>query len=365
MLQSLSTLLLILPIVGCSSTPDDDSGDDTDNAAEYLAALEKTQVLFTINVHDWTMRTPDDDGGLPTNSVEVLHRALDLHEQYEVPVDIYLTDAITQLYLTVDPSLIERMATSPMVAVSYHRRPSWPFYSMFDRSDSWGFSSLSSQQEWYDVHHSYETEALELTTGEVQQGVPGGFDGLRTLMGHAPYAVGHVSGDSQSTLGLRQVYEDLGASFATTHGDGSSLGETLGGLLVRPDDVEVKLYNYFVNSTPAAEIIESAIADQPAPTGTRWVNIKYHEDNWYSAGTPFSGCFYEAPDFSVPLTPPFDFTACLDPSSDAYRPFKTVTQRQRLWDLYEDALIWASADPSLLHPTNLAWVAEAATYIEK
>jgi hypothetical protein len=79
MLQSLSTLLLILPLVGCSSTPDDDSGDDsgddTDNAAEYLAALEKTQVLFTINVHDWTMRTPDDDGGLPTNSVEVLHRA--------------------------------------------------------------------------------------------------------------------------------------------------------------------------------------------------------------------------------------------------------------------------------------------------
>ena len=53
----------------------------------------------------------------------------------------------------------------------------------------------------------------------------------------------------------------------------------------------------------------------------------------------------------------------MDPNSMAYAPWKPLTQRERLWTLCEDALIWVSCDPDRMHPTtNLVWAAIAAPY---
>jgi hypothetical protein len=340
----------------------DEEDTNDDDSAEILEALGKTQVLFTINVHDWTMRVAPESGGMPTHTIDTLGLALDLHEQYGVPVDIYLTDAVFQLYVAQAPSLLSRMVQSPLVAISYHRRPSWPLYSGFDVYDSWGLNALTTEAEWYALHMNYETQALDLATGETQPSLPGGFAEISNTFGYPPLAVGHVSGNSMSTLALRNVYEDLGASFGVAQGNNSALGDTLGGLLRRPRDVDILLYENFSGNTPAAQIIEDAITDQPAPAGTRWVNIKFHENNWYTVMTPFDNCFTEAPDYEKYAAPPFDFTACMDPNSKAYAPWKSLSQRERMWTLYEDALIWASSDPDRLHPTNLAWAAIAAPY---
>ncbi|NWF62728.1 MAG: hypothetical protein HXY38_00325, partial [Chloroflexi bacterium] len=79
--------------------------------------------IFSINVQDFSY---------PEQSAAVLDKIISLHEAYNVPVDIYLTDAMAQIYAEQFPQLLERLKTSPVVAISYHYRAPRPYANKYD-----------------------------------------------------------------------------------------------------------------------------------------------------------------------------------------------------------------------------------------
>ena len=53
----------------------------------------------------------------PQQSATVLDRIITLHETYNAPVDIYLTDVMAQIYAEQFPRLVERLKTSPVASI--------------------------------------------------------------------------------------------------------------------------------------------------------------------------------------------------------------------------------------------------------
>ena len=66
------------------------------------------------------------DFARPATSAAYLHRLLDLHEQLQVPVDVFLTETMIDQYEQLAPSLVGRLKSSAMVSMSYHVRPPKP-----------------------------------------------------------------------------------------------------------------------------------------------------------------------------------------------------------------------------------------------
>ena len=320
-----------------------DEGRQSDTPAEVvdtgLSPDSRIHVLFTINTHDWVYLD---------RSIETLDRVIDIHEQYDVPVDIYLTDPMVQGYQTSHGELMTRMQTSDLVAMSYHVRPPSPYYPNFDHV---GLDDLSDQ-ELYDLLLSYENHALDLTTGAPDTSRPGGFDYLKTLMGYAPIAVGTNTGGGRITSTLFQIYGEMGTTFRVVHGRGIDLGERSNGVLNRPEHVEIKLYEYR-RGEDAAEVIENAIAEScPGETESCnapiFVNIKFHENNFYTDGTSWWPCFFADERKTRPLEPPFDLSACEDVVQ-----MKPQQQIENLWAIYEGAVRYISENPERFRGLNL------------
>lgn len=69
--------------------------------------------IFSINAQDFSY---------PEQSAAVLDKIITLHETYNVPVDVYLTDVMARIYAEQFPQLLERLKTSPVVAVTARSR---------------------------------------------------------------------------------------------------------------------------------------------------------------------------------------------------------------------------------------------------
>ena len=321
--------------------PDETGGADTgtDDVALDTSDTSRIHVLFTINTHDWVYLE---------DSAATLNRVIDIHERYDVPVDIYLTDPMVQAYHTAYPELLTRMRSSELVAVSYHVRPPSPYYPNFDHV---GLDALSDQ-ELYDLLFEYETHALDLVTGAPDADAPGGFEYLRELMGYAPPAVGTNTGGGRITETLFQIYRELGTTFRVVHGRGIDLGERSYGVLNRPEHVEIKLYENS-HGEAATEVIEGAIAEScpdeaESCTEPIFVNIKFHENNFYTDGTSWWPCFFEDARKTTPLEPPFDLSA-----SEGVVEFKPEQTIQNLWDIYEGAVRYVSDNPERFRSLNM------------
>ena len=227
-------------------------------AEDCGSVAEKVYVLFTINVHDWTNRKSAQSFTTPSDTAATMHAVIDLHEARQIPVDVYLTDPMVSLYEKEAPSLVERFKTSPVVAVSYHVRPSSPYYSNFDQHDSWGLpQGAGTTQEWYDALLPYEQHRLVVETGKPDTNKPGGYAQLKDFIGYPPYAVGMVSGGAPKAKALAKIYREMGAAFGVVHGVDSSLGDQVNGINIRPEHVEIKLYEYKSGSKTAREILEA------------------------------------------------------------------------------------------------------------
>lgn len=307
------------------SPPEGNAADQIPTAPVSPMTLEETlYVSFIINVHDFSQSD---------ESIATLHRIIDLHEREQLPVDIYLTDAVTQIYEEQDPALIERLKTSPYVAVSHHIRPPTPYYADFH--DEW-FDGLS-ETELEAALREYETREVELVTGKTTT-EPGGYQHLSELMGYPPYVVTHADGSGRIAKALANVYKEMGALCTLVHGTVSELGDTSNGLCLRPEDVGVKVYEPRT-AISAEELLEGELEGlttrRPA-----FINLKWHENNFYSSGTNWGGIYYVGQQGSEPRDPPYDLSLWTSTQTD-----KSDAQEAMQWQRYEDMLRYVKTYP--------------------
>ena len=312
---------------GCSSstpasrapTPRPDPQPQTSATIESTDAL---YVSFILNVHDWAN---------PAESIATISRVIDIHEKYGIPVDVYLDDPVVQMYAEKAPELIERLKSSEKVAVSYHLRAPYPYYSDFD----WlGLDSLSAT-ELHATLTEYETRAIDLASGKTTA-APGGYRYLKDLIGYAPYAVAGASGGNVARA-AEEIYKGMGAQMTLVHGRETKLGQTQNGLWLRPETLEVKAYEKKTRYS-GEDMMADSIAQIPT-TGLRFINLKWHEDNFYNSGTPWAAVYYGAGDKTKPLSPPFDLSLANDRSVTTP---KTAAQQDEQWKRYEELVAYAA-----------------------
>lgn len=305
-----------------------------------LSPSAPAYTLFIINTHDWV---------LPDYSIETLNRVIDIHEEYEVPVNIYLTDPMVQAYSDEAPDLIDRLKNSPQVVVSYHTRAPAPYYADFDFL---GLHELSDE-EIYNKIMEYETHALDLRTG-LPTGEEGGYAYLKEILGYAPPSTGVGSVYNNVTTQALNVYKELGATFYVVHGKDIKLGDKKEQTYLRPETIEVKLYEAKKSTDTGTDVLRKAINEYQGTSDPIFLNVKFHEDNFYMEGDrPWLSVFYESSTYkedkkdNVIKEPPYD----IDSASD-YVTYKTQEQMDHMWDIYEDAVKYVKNNSSVLQPIS-------------
>lgn len=276
-------------------------------------------ILFSVNTHDWV---------LPQDSARTVNRILDIHEKYDVPVDVYLTDPVVQAYAAEAPALLERLRKSRQAVVSYHIRPPSPYYWTFDFLGLADYPADPLQT----LLQAYETHALDLATGQPGDG-PGGYAGLSGWMGYAPPVVSGFSEGGPVGAALLNLFHDFGAGLYVVHGRVVEPGETAGPLLLRPEHVEMKLYEH--PEKDAAQWIREELEPWRGEECV-YVNIKVHENNFYLWGTSWDRIYYGAG--GVPRNPPFDLTAW-----EGTLQYRSQEEQAAQWANYEKAVAHVAA----------------------
>lgn len=296
-----------------------------DTAETSTGPANTIYVSFILNVHDWVF---------PAESIATLGRIIDLHEQYQQPVDIYLTDPMLQIYLTQAPALVARMKTSPVVTISHHVRPPAPYYSGFD----WAGLAAMGTETLATTLLGYEEHALDLATGEPTS-APGGYELMKSTFGYPPYVVTMAAGAGPVNKALAKIFIAKGAKFTLEHNEaGTEWGATSNGLLMRPETVEMKVYERKTAIDFETELLAPALAEigdkRPA-----FINLKWHEDNFHTSGTPWQNVYYDADGARRPR--PWDTSAI------GAQAIKTQAQMDIQWARYEAALQVITAHPEL------------------
>lgn len=308
------------------------SGDESVSSEDFNE-LADVYTMFTLNVHDWVY---------PDNSAETVNRVIDIHEKYNVPVDIYITDPVFQKYVANYPDLVERLKTSSVVAVSYHSRAPAPYTTGFD--DIGGLNKMD-EEELHDTLTNYEEHKLDLETGLPLDGT-GGYQLMKDTLGYAPVVTGiSISGDIGNMLAL--VYQDKGAEFVAEH-DIVDLGDKKYGVYARPEHSEVKLYEMVRGYEGGEDVFAEALAQAgEAENSPQFINFKYHENNFYLEGTPFWPVYWEDENKSRPKKPPFDISI-----HNETPDFRSQNMQDKHWALYENTVKYTSEHMEEFNPIN-------------
>jgi hypothetical protein len=313
----------------------DDTSDQKKNESQAnFLEDDNTYTIFSMNTHDWVFGE---------KSIETLNRVIDIHEQYSVPLNIHLTDPMVHLYVEEAPDLIQRLKTSEVVAIAEHLRPPSPLYTGFDHSNIIDLE----EEALYNAILNYEEQRLDLTTGETLD-EPGGFEYMTEVFGYPPLIVGHTTNQSYGET-LSQIYEEKGALFAVTHGKESNLGDMTHGLYTRPEHAEIKVYEHARETQSGEDIFDMAFEtlDTLKIDGPQFIGLKYHENNFYTTGTPWWPVYWEDEDKKVPLEPPYDLNAY-----EGIVTFKKMSLQEDHWELYESTVAYAAEHRNEVNPVN-------------
>jgi hypothetical protein len=294
--------------------------------------------LFTINTHDWTQ---------PEISVETLKRILDIHEAAGVFVDIYLTDAMAKIYSESYPDLMRRLVESPVVAMSMHIRAPNPYYWNFD------FLGLREmpENELREVLADYEHFGTDLASGLPNDTGLGGADLMTSLFGQAPLAVGGFTPLSPAGGQLQDLYNQKGISFVIVHTEEDlELGDMEGSQYVRPEHVAIKIYEH--ENDNAKEVIEQALIDEDLRDEI-FMNIKVHENNFYTIHTPWWPVYYTDPQKSQRLDPPFDLNKWKD-----HLNMRSPESAEQRWRVYEETVAYVASNPFSFHSLHCGHLAD-------
>ena len=283
-------------------------------------------VTFSLNVQDFSY---------PERSADLLRRVVALHERLEVPVDVYLTTTMVDLYEAKAPDLVEKLRSSPWVAVSCHVRPPLPYYTGYD----WlGLGRMTAGTQSAIVR-DYETHGLDLATGR-PTAAPGGFDHLSRLLGRPPWVASTLA-DGGLRSPVNGVFRELGARFTLVHGRIANLGETQDGLFLRPEHVDLKLFEHAGEEVPV--VVEGAVASARTAKGAKapyFVGVKMHDNDFFASRSAWL-TVYGGRD----RTPPWDVTP--------RAPLLSGTRQQEMWSLYESAVAYVAAARERLVPVNV------------
>ena len=319
-----SLLTIALLGAGCVSAP---SSSTTGSVSLPTPVSADKYITFSLNMQDFSY---------PEKSVDVLRKALDLHEQYQVPVDVFLTGTIAKYYAEHAPDLVERLKTSSMVAVSYHVRPPAPYTNDFD----WlGLADMSATEQ-YNKIMEYETHDIDLVNGTSTSDL-GGYQYVKDLIGYAPYAAG-VPSSAGLTTAVDKVMLELGAVMDIVHGDKAfNLGEKKSGLWIRPETIDLKLFSY--EGANGATAVDEALTAAPSATDAKapyFVNVKMHDNDFFAEDSAWTTVYLAK---GYHRQPPFNLLLkSLLLSDDAQRV---------MWTRYEEAVKYASelSDVGLLN----------------
>lgn len=308
-------------------------------------------VAFSLNAQEF---------GYVDEGIETVNQVIDLHEEYEVPLEIFLTNGLISIYEDEAPELLERLKTSEMVAVSYHIRPPLPYYTGYDFL---GLEDMTSR-ELYEMLLSYEEHALDLNTG-LPTNEDGGYEHLKNLMGYAPFSIGMQSGSKVVGEIASRVFSEKGATFQVVHGDASTpyesgeclyvrnegmmdLGDEIFDLYVKPEQVSVRLFQC-VGLDPGQVMEDGLLAYEG--DGDVFLNIKIHDNDFYSDKSSWTQAYlgkgrtaFEAGDF--------DYQDFIDESH-----LLGEEDRSKMWELYEDAILYVSEHPEKFTAINVSRIA--------
>ena len=298
--------------------------------------FEGTYILYALNVHDWSH---------PEESAETVERVIKLHEKYQISLEVFVTDPVFQWYVQNDPELIELMKTSSMVSMSYHIRPPVPYYGDFD----WLGLSEMTKKERQEQLLNYEQQALDLETGLPTQ-APGGIYYVKQIIGYAPRMVGIVDRETGGQM-LADIYQDVGVQFCVQHEGETGLGEQIYGLWLRPENYDLKLYEYEGKGKKVEEIF-SEVQTQLIGNDPQFIGIKYHENNFYHEENPWFPVFWQNYRQKTGMfSPPFDL-------SKALNRFRSEEEQEAHWKLYEDSLAYLVAHPDEYRALNAVGLLE-------
>ncbi|MSU59125.1 MAG: cadherin repeat domain-containing protein [Pedosphaera sp.] len=285
-------------------------------------------LTFSLNVQDFSY---------PELSADVIDRAVTLHEAAGVPVDVFLTTTMVDLYQSNYPALLNRLFTSPVVALAYHTRAPVPYRVNYDWA---GLQSMTSNQV-YNVVTNYETHGLDLITGQPTPAF-GGYAKLRTLAGYAPFAVG-VASETPLNGPVQTAFNRLGARINVVHGRAVNLtNRTVRGMYEKPEHVDLRLFETNYDGVASAVILSNAFqwarsSNDVAPP--YFVGVKMHDNDFFAVDSAW-------------LTVYTNRTPTWPHAYTTRSPLLSTNEMTNLWNRYEQMVRHVGTNNPLYTPLN-------------
>lgn len=296
----------------CSASGPDAAPAATAVPATTAGAADSpaVDVMFSVNVQDFAH---------PEESESVVRQVLDIHESLGVPVDIYLTDDIAIDFSEMAPDLLERLATSDVASVSYHVRPPRPYGS---QNDWLGLSSMTSA-DLANTILDYETHRVDPATGAVTAD-PGGYAEVARLIGSPPVGASSASGNRTIDATAHEVFASLGAVATAAHQRDTALGASLDGLVLRPENVEIRLWEH--PGEDGSDLLDAAVREAAASgSDPAFVGLKIHDNNFFATESAWVTVYAAGR-----RRPDWDPTLTADLISDA--------DREAIWSTYQSTV---------------------------
>lgn len=216
-------------------------------------------------------------------SAACLDALLTLHEEHQVPLDVFFTTWQTDI-LEQYPEVLGRLLSSALVAQGYHVRPPKPYASNF----LWGPITNPATDRTALVL-DYETHRLDLVTG-LPTTNDGGYAKLTAMQGYPPVCVGALAPGSVAT-NVYYAFSNLGARMFVQHSPPTDVNtlESTTHLPYRPEHRDWKLIGVWdgVPSDPQPTTLTQAIAEahDTATSGGHepwFVGIKLHDNDLFA-----------------------------------------------------------------------------------
>lgn len=297
------------------------------------AAAAGVFLTFSINVQDFSY---------PELSAAAVGRIVDLHEQHQLPVDIYLSDTMLDLFQTGYGALMTRLATSPFVRLNYHIRPPKPYYLNYDWA---GLGALSVSDKQARIKQ-YESVVVDLTTGQPTS-KPGGYQQLMQLPSARPGITAAFQTDESVIDAATAAFRELGATWTLAHTGGAlNLGDKARNLFLRPEHYDLMLFQ--LTDQPAATVIEAAITSAQELSRARWpvfIGAKMHDNDFFAQKSAWNVVYVDGG-----KRPPWN--------PAAKSPLKSTAEQAAQWTIYEGALLHAVAQRARIAVANSAGIAQ-------
>ncbi len=318
-------------------------------------------ITFAVNAHDW--RCIDE-------SADTVLRLIGIFQKCGTRGDFYLTAPVVERYAEERPEVVRRLKDGGMT-ISYHVRAPHPLWR--------GFSGPLSGKEGSALEAAlldYELHGLDLRTGQLDRGRPGGYAYVAEVFGRKPVAVGSSDAAPSVKAASGRVYAALGARVGVFYHESGTRPEQpfefRDGLLVRSSDFSVTRFEtpgdprgifwWNMVGTPREkefDPVDSLDRQIAAWAGSRapFITALIHENDFYREGGPGWNSIYfdgEGPR-SRPRRAPFDLDASL---GGAMRPEEV---REAIFRKYEALVEYASTRLRIVTSEDIAALAGQPT----